>query len=269
MGGSSTPAAARGRRLVLVVEDDPVNQRALVALLGSLGYGSEAVSAGMDAVEACERARFDAVLMDCDLPGMDGFKATAWIRQREGAARHTPIIAVTASVGLADREKCLAAGMDDFLPKPVRQDALEQTLRRWLTPNAVAVPAHEDESPPAKASCLPPDHPLRALEAKGLARVAAEIIDVFLQTTPGRLRDIEAACQRGPAPSLASLCHSLKGAAVLVGARQMAEVCARMQAAVRAGQGEELKKMAAELEADFGIVSIALQEESERLAPSR
>ena len=267
MGGSSTPADARGRRRVLVVEDDPVGQRALLALLGTLGYGSEAVSAGMDAVEACERTAFDAVLMDCDLPGMDGFKATAWIRQREGAARHTPIIAVTASVALADREKCLAAGMDDYLSKPVRQPALDQTLRRWLTPNAAPVPS-QDDPPPTKASCLPPDHPLRALEAKGLGRVAGEIIDVFLQTTPGRLRDIKEACQRGPTLSLASLCHSLKGAAVQVGARQMAELCARMQTAVRAGQGEELKKMAAELEADFGIVSIALQEESERLAQS-
>lgn len=270
MGGRTTPAATPGRRVVLVVEDDPVNQRALAALLGSLGYGSETVSAGMEAVEACERAGFDAVLMDCDLPGMDGFKATAWIRQREGAARHTPIIAVTASVELAEREKCLAAGMDDFLSKPVRQDALEQTLQRWLRANgAASVPAPEEEPPPAKASCLPPDHPLRALEAKGLGRVAGEIIDVFLQTTPGRLRDIKAACLRGPTPSLASLCHSLKGAAVQVGARQMAEICARMQAAVRAGQADDLKKMVADLEADFGIVSIALQEESERLAQSR
>lgn len=267
MGGSSTPAA-RGPKRVLVVEDDPVNQRALVALLGTLGYASEAVSAGMEAVEACERSGFDAVLMDCDLPGMDGFKATAWIRQREGAARHTPIIAVTASVGLAEREKCLAAGMDDFLSKPVRHEALAGTLRRLLTPNAPAPAPADEDAPPAKASCLPPDHPLRALEAKGLGRVAGEIIDVFLQTTPGRLRDIKAACQRGPTLGLASLCHSLKGAAVQVGARQMAELCARMQTAVRAGQAEELKKMAGELEADFDIVSIALQEESERLAQS-
>jgi CheY-like chemotaxis protein/HPt (histidine-containing phosphotransfer) domain-containing protein len=254
----------RGR--LLVVEDDPVNLPALVALLGSLGYTTEAVASGMEAVEACERTRFDAVLMDCDLPGMDGFKATAWIRQREGNGRRTPIVAVTAGVGLSDREKCLAAGMDDLLHKPVREEALSAALDRWLHGGPTEVPAAEHEPPPARASCLPPDHPLRALERKGLARVAAQIIDVFLQTTPQRLQDIKAASQRGPSPALGSLCHSLKGAAVQVGARQMAEVCARMQAAIRENQGRGLVFMAADLEADFGIVRIALQEESERLA---
>ena len=254
-----------GRGRVLVVEDDPVNLAALVALLGSLGYATDSVASGMEAVEACERSPFDAVLMDCDLPGMDGFKATAWIRQREGSGRRTPIIAVTACVGLSDREKCLAAGMDDLLHKPVGEEALGTALGRWLGGmNGGA--AAEVEPPPARASCLPPDHPLRALEAKGLARVAAQIIDVFLQTTPQRLKDIKAGCERGPTPALASLCHSLKGAAVQVGARQMAEVCARMQAAIREGNGRGLPFMAADLEADFGIVRIALQEESERLA---
>jgi CheY-like chemotaxis protein/HPt (histidine-containing phosphotransfer) domain-containing protein len=249
----------RGR--VLVVEDDAVNLAALVALLGSLGYETDTVASGMEAVEACERSAFAAVLMDCDLPGMDGFKATAWIRQREGDGRRTPIIAVTAGTGISDREKCLAAGMDDLLHKPVHEGELNATLGRFLE----SEPAPEG-APPARASCLPPNHPLRALEAKGLARVAAQIIDVFLETTPQRLKDIKAGCEKGPTPALASLCHSLKGAAVQVGARQMADVCARMQAAIREGQGRGLVFLAADLEADFGIVRIALQEESERLA---
>src|SRR5262245_15758928 len=113
------PALVEERRMqpsrVLVVEDDPVALAALGALLGSLGYATETAASGMDAVEACERGMFDAVLMDCDLPGMDGFKATAWIRQREGNGRRTPIVAVTAGTGLRDREQCLAAGMDDLL----------------------------------------------------------------------------------------------------------------------------------------------------------
>jgi DNA-binding NarL/FixJ family response regulator len=218
----------------------------------------------MEAVEACERSTFDAILMDCDLPGMDGFKATAWIRQREGTERHTPIIAVTAGVGLAHRERCLAAGMDDFLSKPVQEETLAAALERWLRLVATAAETGTDGTA-ARASCLPPDHPLRALEAKGLARVAAEIIHVFLQTTPQRLRDIKAASERGPSPALASLCHSLKGAAVQVGARHLAELCAKMQAAVRDGQARGLTYMAAELEADFEVVAMALREESERL----
>ncbi len=255
-----------GRGRVLVVEDDPVSLRALLALLGSLGYQAEPASSGLEAVEACERSAFDLVLMDCDLPGMDGFKATAWIRQREGRARHTPIIAVTASMGLGERERCLAAGMDEFLAKPVREGALGDALERWLAPRRPSAPAADDDAQPAKASCLPPNHPLRALEAKGLGRVAAEIIDVFLQTTPQRLGDIRAAAERGATEALASLAHTLKGAAVQVGARQMAEICARIQTAVRERRPHGLPFMVADLEADFGIVRIALQEESERLA---
>jgi CheY-like chemotaxis protein len=252
---------------VLVVEDDPVSLRALLALLGGLGYQAEPASTGIEAVEACERAAFDLVFMDCDLPGMDGFKATAWIRQREGGGRHTPIIAVTSSLGLGERERCLAAGMDEFLAKPVREDALGDALDRWLAPGRKPAPAPEDRRP-ASASCLPPDHPLRALEARGLGRVAAEIIDVFLQTTPQRLKDIREASERGATTSLGSLVHSLKGAAVQVGARQTAEICARIQTAVRAGRLHGVPFMLADLEADFGIVSLALREESERLAES-
>ena len=256
-----------GRGRVLVVEDDPVSQRALLALLGGLGYQAEPASSGMEAVEACERSAFDLVLMDCDLPGMDGFKATAWIRQREGGARHTPIIAVTASMGLGEREQCLAAGMDEFLAKPVREDALSDALERWLAPRHPPAPV-PDDAPPARASCLPAGHPLRALEAKGLGRVAAEIIDVFLQTTPQRLADIRAASERGKTDALASLAHTLKGAAVQVGARQMAEICARIQTAVRERRPHGLPFLVADLEADFGIVGIALREESERLSES-
>jgi signal transduction histidine kinase/CheY-like chemotaxis protein len=127
------------RPRVLVAEDNPVNQRVAVRILERLGLGADVASDGRDAVQSFSRQSYTAVLMDCQMPELDGFEATARIRAREGSARRTPIIAMTASAMRGDRERCLAAGMDDYLAKPVTIETLRTVLRRWL-------PLPEDEA---------------------------------------------------------------------------------------------------------------------------
>ncbi|MBI5689471.1 MAG: response regulator [Verrucomicrobia bacterium] len=116
---------------LLVVEDDRVNQRVICLLLEKLGFESVVVEDGRAAIEAVDRGPWLAVLMDCQMPGMDGFEATRCIRSRL-AGRHLPILALTANVAPSDRAACLAAGMDDFIPKPVRQEELRTCLARWI-----------------------------------------------------------------------------------------------------------------------------------------
>jgi PAS domain S-box-containing protein len=125
------PQAGRAPRL-LVVEDNVINQRVAVEQLRKLGYAADAVANGREALEAVALIRYDAVLMDCQMPGLDGYAATRELRRREGAEHHTPVIAVTAYAMPADRQKCLDAGMDDYVAKPVLIEELDRVLRKYL-----------------------------------------------------------------------------------------------------------------------------------------
>ncbi|MBI3681079.1 MAG: response regulator [Acidobacteria bacterium] len=121
------PGKADRKLRVLVAEDNPVNQKVALKLLARLGYSADAVANGVQAVEAVKRVGYDLILMDCQMPEMDGFEATALIRQ----LCDSPVIALTASAMQDDRERCLRAGMDDYLTKPVQMRALAEALERW------------------------------------------------------------------------------------------------------------------------------------------
>ncbi|MCW2842567.1 MAG: response regulator [Nocardioides sp.] len=128
--------APGGRGHVLVVEDNEVNQMVAVGILEHLGYTTELAANGLEALTAFGRAHFSAVLMDCQMPEMDGYDATHEIRLLEGSERRTPVIAMTAGVTPGERQRCLSAGMDDYVSKPVNPDDLETTLGRWLHPSS-------------------------------------------------------------------------------------------------------------------------------------
>jgi PAS domain S-box-containing protein len=128
-----TPIASRteSKGHVLVVEDNATNQLVAVGILRFLGYRADVAANGFEALEAMERTDYDAVLMDCQMPEMDGYSTTEVIRKNEGSARHTPVIAMTAGATELDRERCLASGMDDYLAKPVKTEHIDAALRKW------------------------------------------------------------------------------------------------------------------------------------------
>src|SRR5262249_44107058 len=189
--GRTQPEPERPR--VLVVDDNLVNQRVSVALVEKRGYRADVVGNGADAVEAVLGTPYAAVLMDCSMPRLDGFAATAQIRQAEGGKRRTPIIAMTTNTAPGDRERCLAAGMDDYLAKPIAHDELERVLKTYcpLQPERDAKRA----SPKLKRRSKPPAQPidlavlerLRSLQAPGEPDVVDEIIALFLNDAPTRV----------------------------------------------------------------------------------
>ncbi|MFN8549506.1 MAG: response regulator, partial [Candidatus Eisenbacteria bacterium] len=117
---------------LLLAEDDPVNQKLTAYTLQKFGYQVDVVANGAEAVAALEKVPYDLVFMDCQMPEMDGYRATEMIRASEGSERHTVIVALTANAGAGDRERCLDCGMDDYVAKPFRPSDLRRVLRHWL-----------------------------------------------------------------------------------------------------------------------------------------
>jgi CheY-like chemotaxis protein/HPt (histidine-containing phosphotransfer) domain-containing protein len=250
------------RHRVLVVEDNSVNQALTEAILAKLGYGAEVAGNGREAVEAVARAAYGAVLMDYQLPVMDGYQATAEIRRREGSGRHTPIIAMTAAALPGSRERCLAAGMDDYIAKPVLVSDVQAALSRWLHREATEPRASASaDSAESARDVLDPDRLAElwqldsARDGSGFVRM---LVDCFLTRAPADFASLRAAVQRGDATAIYHVAHRLKGAAATLGSPGMVEVCQALETLATTGELTPARELLGCLEHEFGRVTSAL-----------
>jgi two-component system sensor histidine kinase/response regulator len=224
----------RGR--LLLVEDNSMNQLVATKLLGKLGYEVTVSANGLEALQSMADAEYDAVLMDCQMPEMDGYGATREIRRREGGTRHTPVIAMTAAAMQGDREACFAAGMDDYLTKPIRPDALAETLTRWITaddkttPATGAEPITSDDAARLDAARL---SILRDLD-DGDGVLLASIADEFLAEAQRQLELLGEALAEGDPQTVERAAHSIKGSSANLGAARLAELTGHLEALGRA-----------------------------------
>ncbi|MGH8973023.1 MAG: PAS domain S-box protein [Acidimicrobiia bacterium] len=257
------PRAEAGQRAILVVEDNEINQMVALGILAKLGYGADVAVNGLRAVEATSGRRYAAILMDCHMPEMDGYQATAAIRAREGSERHTPIIAMTAGVLTEDRERALAAGMDDYVTKPVDAAALEAVLLRWLGqdrgPDVIV-----ERRKPAPLELLNHDRlaVLRGLGPSDGRGLLPRLVDAFVAEAPAAMASLRAAAAAGGA-ALSQSAHRLKGAAANLGATRLAAVCGDLETAGRAtGEtGEtDVGALLHRLESDLTATCAALAE---------
>jgi signal transduction histidine kinase/DNA-binding response OmpR family regulator len=229
----STPAAAPAR--LLLVEDNEVNRLVAQGLLAGLGYHDvDLAEDGLQALEACARARYDLVLMDCQMPGMDGFQATAALRAR---GLRVPIVALTAHAMAGDRDRCLQAGMDDYLTKPVEPRLLGEKLARWLAvPQPAAATPQAAEAAPAAAADAAWDPSALAERFLGNTALFAKARAIFLARSTETLAQLQAAPD---AAAVGRLAHKLKGSAATVGAPALAALCAQLEAVPAAGAAQQ------------------------------
>ena len=278
---------------VLLVEDNAVNRQVAQRLLSLSGITFGIAENGKEAVDALDQAPFDAVLMDCQMPIMDGYTATRVRRQKEAEAgiARIPIIAMTANAMAGDREKCLAAGMDDYMSKPLNRARLEQTLRKWLRPRnrvptapvaakpaAGAGAAVTGQIPlPLAASATAPAAvalPAAPLAASGVldSGVIGDLIDVmgdeftdlvrvYLEDTPKAVAVLENAAAQGDRDGIIAPSHSLKSTSANLGAIRLAELAKRLEHGARSGElGGDPLVLVGELKREYQQVAVALNE---------
>ena len=243
---------------VLVVEDSPVNRTLAVAMLEVAGYAVDVAADGATAVEAVRAGDFDLVLMDVSMPGMSGFEATAAIRSLPGRRGRLPIVAVTAHGLAGDREQCLAAGMSDYVAKPVERAALAAIVSRWIE-KGDPVADDTDSRPPGTGDTLDPNV-IAQLKADVDIDVLPGILDMFSIELEERLSGIIAAAGQGDMETLARESHSLKSMSATIGADQLNETAKALEMAARAADRTEIAARVATIQHHAMLTAQALKQ---------
>ena len=264
------PQPARTVR-VLVVEDNAINQKLALNQLRKLGYAADAVDSGSAALDSLARGSYAAILMDCQMPRTDGYATTAEIRRREAGRRHTIIIAMTAYAQEGAREKCFAAGMDDYIAKPVRLEVLEAALARWVPLQQTA----SGQNGSSKAAAWSPESIDREvmIELLDLSRsytngdFLGELIDMFYGELSSRMASIREAASHCRFNELDQRAHELKGSCLSLGLTRMAMLCGQIEALARNGTAEGAQALLDQIEREAGVVRPLL--ETERLRAAR
>ncbi len=266
---------------ILLAEDNLVNQEVALAYLKRLGCRVELVSNGQQAMEALAQTPFDLVFMDCQMPGMDGYEATRAIRAQEEAMAgrpHIPIIAMTAHALAGDREKCLAAGMDDYLGKPFTEQQLAGILDKWLLqqhrgqggegrdPDLSPDKSSAGSQPPPASTVTPPLdtnilESIKQLQQSGAPDLLGKVIQAYLKETPKLLDRLLTAFNQADADSARHVAHSLKSSSANVGAVRLAALCKELEAMAKTGSLDDCAMRLSELSQEVHSVQQALQAE--------
>jgi PAS domain S-box-containing protein len=249
---------------ILVAEDNAINREVALNQLEILGYLPDAVLNGKEAVAAFKNQKYSVILMDCQMPEMDGFEATAEIRRLENNLKHTVIIAMTANAMEGDREKCLAAGMDDYLSKPVKLETLHQILEQWIVftdkpvrilPEGSNNHSQEETLEIVDASVLAD---LASLQQPGKPNLVHKLTNLFIEGTTKNLSALRNAAAEADPVAIKREAHSIKGSSGNIGARQMAALCKELEQ--KAHLNTEAEFLISQLERGFKKVVEVLGE---------
>ena len=236
---------------ILLVEDTLVNQKVALKMLEKLGYRADSAGNGREALEALERASYDLILMDVQMPEMDGFEATRQIREKGEVSNggRIPIIAMTAHALKGDRAKCLQAGMDDYLTKPIQQKELAEMLTKWAQSRRESPPAQESRAD--ETGRLVFDHQALLQQIDNNEELLEQIVTTFLEDTPKRIDSLGKAISKKDAPAIRYQGHALKGTSGTMRARPLQEASYQMELAGEKGDYSKAKKLLTMVKRNF------------------
>ncbi|HEX2978630.1 MAG TPA: response regulator, partial [Anaerolineaceae bacterium] len=264
----STAYPIRRNGTILLAEDHPTNRRLAILQLHKMGFNIDTVPDGRQAVERVLHGgkAYSLVLMDCRMPEMDGFEATRIIREAElSTGLHVPIVAMTANAVQGDREACLAAGMDDYISKPVRFEDLKKTLARWYpegTSLALDERGNATPTPTAGEAVLDAEviAGIRSLQMDGEPDVMTMLVDIYLDDSLKTFEKINPQLAENN-PQLRQTLHALRGSSLNLGSRRFARLCAELEALAAAGNFDEVREQVPALTAAFEELRNALSSE--------
>jgi signal transduction histidine kinase/CheY-like chemotaxis protein/HPt (histidine-containing phosphotransfer) domain-containing protein len=243
------------QRRVLLAEDNLVNQKVARGTLERMGYRVDIVSNGADAVAAWETGRYQLILMDCQMPVMDGYQATREIRLRERGAKRVPIIALTADAMKGAEQQCRDAGMDDYLTKPLDRARLGETIDRHLAPSSpgskIAESIRRSPETPVDSNA-PVDWEQLMNTMDGDQEGAQELVRLFIDSGDATLRNISAALGRGDLAAVGSAAHSFKGSSANIRAQSASAAAAQLEEAARAGATDRVSQLEEQLRREAG-----------------
>lgn len=231
------PAVARHREKILVAEDNPVTQKVLGLALGRLGFTVDMAANGKEAVDAFQRVHYDAIVMDCEMPEMDGFEAAREIRRMEGTTRGAVIVALTANADLGEREKCLNAGMDDYMAKPVQLEILAEKLGKWLCHDNASMKMNDPQAEETRDFITQEvqthfDYLLETLDNKNIA----ELVESFISTTPPLINQLREAMRNNEVEAALGVAHTLRGSLGSLGFNRLESSVRRLEELLRANR---------------------------------
>jgi two-component system, sensor histidine kinase and response regulator len=260
---SSVPVTHMGR--LLLAEDNVINQKVAVAMLCRVGYAVHTVANGKAAVEAAATNQFDAILMDCQMPELNGYEATAAIRAQEGSDSHIPIIALTAGARFEDRQRCLAQGMDGYLSKPINRDTLLPLVAALLKDRRSTKGSAISDMPDASEVEVILDpavfEELRHLSIPSNGTFLSELVDQFVKDTELRLVALREALDIGDDSEVSLIVHSITGSASQLGGRRLASSCNRLNRKVNSGSSYDGQAELENVESSYQDMRRALEQQ--------
>ncbi len=256
-----------GGNKILIVEDNRANQQVASGMLERLGCKSAYVNNGREALEILSRETFNLILMDCHMPEMDGYEATSQIRRLETDSSRVPIVAMTANVQKGESKKCLAVGMNDYLPKPLKLECLRATLSKWLeVKEFVSAETGNISSENEVAVCDVKEVDNEVIDVqvfnelrKQIGAALPTMVKVFLDDMPSYIRSLKDAVKVKDSQASGDFAHSIKGAAGNFGAHRLTKVCAELEAKSRASDNQGVEELMDKVIAECGLLQLALE----------